>query len=127
MRILRNLDFEIREEDQSGFMAMVPTYRTDVTREADVIEEILRIYGYNNIEISEQYRSDYLADFPPIDQYRTRFGLSKMLAAQGFYEIYTNSLTKQDYTASRGLKVLICRSAGLQVGVQNHYALVSRT
>jgi len=100
MRILRNLDFEIREEDQSGFMAMVPTYRTDVTREADVIEEILRIYGYNNIEISEQYRSDFLADFPPIDQYRTRFGLSKMLAAQGFYEIYTNSLTKQDYTAS---------------------------
>lgn len=100
MRILGNLDFEIEEEDQSGFIAMVPTYRTDVTREADVIEEILRIYGYNNIELSEHYGSDYLADFPLVDQDRSRFGLSKMLAAQGFYEIYTNSLTKPDYTAN---------------------------
>ncbi len=100
MRILGNLDFEIEQEDQSGFIAMVPTYRTDVTREADVIEEILRIYGYNNIELSEHYGSDYLADFPLVDQDRSRFGLSKMLAAQGFYEIYTNSLTKPDYTAN---------------------------
>jgi len=100
MRILRNLDFKIEGEDQSGFIAMVPTYRTDVTREADVIEEILRIYGYNNIELSEHYGSDYLADFPPVDHDRSRFGLSKMLAAQGFYEIYTNSLTKPEYTAN---------------------------
>ena len=100
MRILGDLDFEIKEENSAGFIAMVPTYRTDVTREADVIEEILRIYGYNNIELSEHYGSEFLADFPLVDQDRSRFGLSKMLVAQGFYEIYTNSLTKPDYTAS---------------------------
>ncbi len=100
IQILENLDFEIKGKDSSGFTAMVPTYRTDVTREVDVIEEILRIYGYNKIELSEHYGSAYIADFPPIDQDRSRFGLSKMLVAQGFYEIYTNSLTKPDYTAN---------------------------
>ena len=97
IKILEDLDFKIEQKSQDGFMALVPTYRTEVNREADIIEEILRIYGYNNIEVSDHYGSDYLADFPEIDADRTRFGLAKMLAAQGFYEIYTNSLTKPDY------------------------------
>ena len=96
-KILEDLDFEIKNRTSSGFVALAPTYRVDVTREADVIEEILRIYGYNNIEILQHYGSSFLAEFPAIDSDRTRFGLAKMLAAQGFYEIYTNSLTKPDY------------------------------
>jgi len=97
-QILMDLDFDIESDDKSGFVTKVPTYRTDVTREADVIEEMLRIYGYNNIELEENYGTGYLADFPEIDRDRTRFGLAKMLASCGFYEIYTNSLTKPDYT-----------------------------
>ena len=100
LRILDSLDFEIINEDEIGFTVLVPTYRTEVTREADVIEEILRIYGYNNIELSEHYGANYLADFPSVDQDRSRFGLSKMLASLGFFEIYTNSLTKSEYTAN---------------------------
>ena len=96
--ILTNLDFQLKDADQKGFVAVVPTYRTEVTREADVIEEILRIYGYNNIELLPHYGSKYLAEFPSQDTDKARFGLSKMLAAQGFWEIYTNSLTKPLYT-----------------------------
>ncbi len=98
-KILGDLDFELRNKTEEGFLALTPTYRTDVTREADVIEEILRIYGYNNIELEPHYGSSYLADFPAIDRDRSRFGLAKSLAAQGFYEIYTNSLTKPEYAA----------------------------
>ena len=97
-KILEALDFQIKDQTDHEFVALAPTYRVDVTREADVIEEILRIYGYNNIEVLQHYGSSFLAEFPAIDQDRTRFGLAKMLAAQGFYEIYTNSLTKPDYT-----------------------------
>jgi phenylalanyl-tRNA synthetase beta chain len=50
--ILLSLDFRILAGDRNGYDLLVPQYRVDVTREADVIEEILRIYGYNNIEIS---------------------------------------------------------------------------
>ena len=96
--ILQNLDIEIIQEDEQGFKSRIPSYRTEVTREADVIEEILRIYGYNNIELSEHYGSSYLAEFPKVDVDNTRFGLAKMLAAQGFFEIYTNTLTKPQYT-----------------------------
>ena len=97
-KILEDLDFEVRHKTEEGFLALAPTYRVDVTREADVIEEILRIYGFNNIEILQHYGSSFMAEFPAIDHDRTRFGLAKMLAAQGFFEIYTNSLTKPDYT-----------------------------
>ncbi len=97
-KILEDLDFQIEDKTSEGFKALAPTYRVDVTREADVIEEILRIYGFNNIEVLQHYGSSYMAEFPAIDQDRTRFGLAKMLAADGFYEIYTNSLTKSDYT-----------------------------
>jgi len=97
-RILKDLDFGISDETSEGFLVLAPTYRTEVTREADVIEEILRIYGYNNIELAEHYGASYLAEFPAVDPDRTRFGLAKILAALGFYEIYTNSLTRPGYT-----------------------------
>jgi phenylalanyl-tRNA synthetase beta chain len=97
-KILEDLDFEVKHKSEEGFTALAPTYRVDVTREADVIEEILRIYGFNNIEILQHFGSSFMAEFPAIDHDRTRFGLAKMLAAQGFFEIYTNSLTKPDYT-----------------------------
>ncbi|MGI9543440.1 MAG: phenylalanine--tRNA ligase subunit beta [Cyclobacteriaceae bacterium] len=96
-KILNLLDIEVKDESPDGFIAIVPPYRVDVKREADVIEEILRIYGYNNITLDPSLHSDYLAEFPQNDSNRSRFGLGKLLASVGFSEIYTNSLTKPGY------------------------------
>ena len=96
-KILNLLDIEVKDETSDGFIAIVPPYRVDVKREADIIEEILRIYGYNNITLDPSLHSDYLAEFPQNDTNRARFGLGKLLASMGFSEIYTNSLTKPGY------------------------------
>ena len=96
--ILENLDIKIESLDHEGFLALVPPYRVDVKREADVIEEILRIYGFNNVELSDNFGTDYLSEFPVIDREKVQFRTSEMLAAHGFNEIITNSLTKPGYS-----------------------------
>src|SRR5690606_27473704 len=70
----------------------VPPYRVDVTREADIVEEILRIYGFDNVEVSEHLRSDYLSDFPVREEESLRVRLSEALAAAGFHEIQCLSI-----------------------------------
>jgi len=97
--ILKNLDIQVKEDNEQEFIALVPPYRVDVTREADVIEEILRIYGYDNIELRDTISSDYLADFPEIDPESAQLKASNLLIDNGFYEISTNSLTKPAYSA----------------------------
>lgn len=97
-RILNNLDIEIKEASDHGFLAIVPPYRVDVTREADVVEEILRIYGYDNIELKETISSDYLADFPDINPETNQLKAANLLVDNGYFEISTNSLTKPGYT-----------------------------
>ncbi len=92
--ILESLDISMEEKSEDGFVAIVPPYRVDVSREADVIEEILRIYGFNNVEIPDHYGADFLSDFPVIDKERMQFRTSEMLCSMGFNEIMTNSLTK---------------------------------
>lgn len=101
--ILNDLDIAISNESDEGFKATVPPYRVDVTREADLIEEILRIYGYNNIELEENYGSDYLAAFPTPDKDKIQSKTTDYLAAQGFNEIISNSLTNPDYISKTGL------------------------
>ncbi len=95
--ILKSLDIEVKDINPEGFTATVPPYRVDVQREADVIEEILRIYGYDNIEIADHLNADFLAQFPKIDPNKIRLQLSEMLSGEGFREIITNSLTKPAY------------------------------
>ena len=95
--ILTALDIQIQAENEDGFTAIVPPYRVDVTREVDVIEEILRIYGFNNIELSENLGTDFLSSFPAKDRDNLQLKLSQILAANGFNEIITNSLTKPAY------------------------------
>ena len=95
--ILKNLDIEVKDKTETGFTAIVPPYRVDVTREADVVEEILRIYGYDNIEMKETISSDYLADFPQNDPETTQLKASNLLVDNGYFEISTNSLTKPGY------------------------------
>lgn len=96
--ILEKLDIEIKDKTKEGFKALAPSYRVDVTREADLIEEILRIYGYDQIEIKPRIKSDFLAEFPLIDPIGIQLQLSQLLAANGFNEIITNSLTKPAYS-----------------------------
>ncbi len=95
--ILTQLDIRVLEESGEKLTVFVPPYRVDVRREADVIEEILRIYGYNNVEVAEHLNSDFLASFPKIDPNYIQRTISEMLAANGFMEIITNSLTKPVY------------------------------
>src|SRR5258708_4858151 len=95
--ILESLEIKISNKTESGFMASVPPYRVDVVQEADVVEEILRIYGFNNVELSDKASTDYIASFPEKDMTKFKKSLGAMLAANGFYEILTNSLTNIAY------------------------------
>ncbi|REA59464.1 phenylalanine--tRNA ligase subunit beta [Dyadobacter luteus] len=101
-QILTGLDIKLEEKTDAGFVAIVPPYRVDVQREADVIEEILRIYGFGQVELSESLSSDYLSDFPVNDPEKLKMRVSELLAANGFYEMINNSLTKPDYAALLG-------------------------
>lgn len=96
-RILTSLDIQIQNETPEGFLASVAPYRVDVTREADVIEEILRIYGFDNIELSENLATDFLSGFPIVDPDRQKLRIANLLAANGFNETMANSLTKPVY------------------------------
>ncbi len=101
--ILESLDISIVTKQESDFTVSVPPYRVDVTQEADVAEEILRIYGFNNIELSEIARTDYLAEFPEKDINKFKRTLGGMLVGNGFYEILTNSLTNAAYQQKHNL------------------------
>ena len=94
--ILESLDIKIVSEDEEKLSLEVPTYRVDVQREADVIEEVLRIYGYNNVEISEHVNSSLSYSQKP-DKEKIQNTISDILSANGFNEIMCNSLTKSDY------------------------------
>ncbi len=96
-KILNSLEIELEDTTEEGFTAIVPAYRVDVYREADVIEEILRIYGFNQIELPEYVSSDFLAQFPANDPDKTQQVVAGTMVANGFYEIITNSLTKPGY------------------------------
>ena len=95
-RIITSLDMKIESITESNIGISIPPYRSDVTREADIVEEILRIYGYNNIESSTKINRSLI----PHDQLsRNDFEnkISNHLVSLGFYEIITNSLTSPKY------------------------------
>lgn len=94
--ILVSLDFSILSEDNEGYELLAPLYRVDVTREADVIEEILRIYGYNNISISDTLQTSLSFSNKP-DNEKLVDLISEYLTGCGFTEIMNNSLTKAAY------------------------------
>ncbi len=101
--ILKRLDIEVIDQKEESYTVSVPPYRVDVVQEADIVEEILRIYGLNNIELSSTAKTDYLAEFPVknIDRYKRSIG--ELLVSNGFYEIWTNSLTNYAYQQKHGL------------------------
>jgi len=95
-KILSSLDIQILSENSESLFLEIPTYRVDVTREVDVIEEVLRIYGYNNVEISEHVNSSLSYSNHP-NKEKIQNTISDLLTFNGFNEIMCNSLTKADY------------------------------
>ena len=94
--ILASLEIKIISETEGGLGLTIPSYRVDVQREADLIEEILRVYGYNNIEFSHKLNTSIsFSDFKGV---RIENTIANQLNAQGFHEIMSNSLTKSAYT-----------------------------
>ncbi|MCX4334432.1 MAG: phenylalanine--tRNA ligase subunit beta [Bacteroidales bacterium] len=97
--ILTYLSYEFIEKTDNGAKVAVPSYMIDVYRECDVVEEILRIYGYNNIELPSGVRMSINATSKPEPEL-VRNTISDFLASNGFVETMNNSLTKSEYYAS---------------------------
>jgi phenylalanyl-tRNA synthetase beta chain len=96
MTILDSLDVEVRGREGEVLHVAVPPYRVDVQREADLVEDVLRVYGYNNIEISDHVNST-LSYAPKPNKSRLQNMASDYLSANGYTEIMSNSLTKASY------------------------------
>lgn len=94
--ILASLEIKINSETESGLGLTIPSYRTDVQREADIIEEILRVYGYNNIEFSHKLNTSI--SFDSNTDTKIENVIANHLSALGFNETMANSLTKASYT-----------------------------
>lgn len=94
--ILAALDYEFVSREGSTAVVKAPSYMVDVTRECDVVEEILRIYGYDNIALPKHMKMSVSAT-PKPDPEAVRNSISNFLAANGFVETMNNSLTKGDY------------------------------
>lgn len=93
--ILTQLDIQIKEESAEGYTLVVPQYRVDVKQPADIVEEIIRIYGLDHIELPETTATDYLAEHPEYDINKFENAIRQVLIGNGFYEVITNSLTSQ--------------------------------
>lgn len=98
--ILQALEIQIKSFDNGVWKLAVPPYRVDVQRDVDVIEDILRIYGYNNVELSDKLHSNLSFTKKP-ESHKVQKLISEQLTAQGFNEILNNSLTKTAYYQDR--------------------------
>ena len=119
--ILEALEMKIVERNDEGYLLYVPAYRVDVQRDVDVIEDILRIYGYNNVEIGEKLMSTLSYSSKP-DSHKLQNLIAEQLTAQGFNEILNNSLTKggyytdlTSYPAANSVKIINALSSDLNV------------
>ncbi|TVP51218.1 MAG: phenylalanine--tRNA ligase subunit beta [Mongoliibacter sp.] len=127
---LENLDIRFIGETEKNITVSVKPYRVDVTREADVIEEILRIHGFDNVPLSENLNSDYLAEHPAKDFNKLQYKLSEVLSGLGYFEIITNSLTKPVYSEKSGFlnpenNVEILNKLSEELGVMRQTMLFS--
>jgi phenylalanyl-tRNA synthetase beta chain len=113
--ILKNLDILISEETETSFKVSVPPYRVDVTQEADITEEILRIYGFNSIPLSDTVGAGFLAEFPEKDPDQIKRILGEVLTGAGYSEILTNSLSGENFNSSNNFVL----EAGEQITILN--------
>lgn len=95
-QILASLEIKVNSVTDAGLGLIIPAYRVDVQREIDVIEEILRVYGYNNITTSKKLNAS-VANAPRTEDYKVQNTVASQLNAQGFHEMMANSLTTATY------------------------------
>jgi phenylalanyl-tRNA synthetase beta chain len=122
--IIKALDITIVNETAEGLSLKVPPYRVDVTRDVDVIEEILRIYGYNNIHIPTQIRASLNNSARP-EKDTVQNTLSDLLTANGFNEIMSNSLTRSAYSDNPDAAVKILNPLSSDLDVMRQSMLYS--
>lgn len=95
--ILASLEIKVNNVTETGMGLTIPSYRVDVQREADVIEEILRVYGYNNIKTADKIHAS-IANSSKFEDYKIQNIIANQLTAQGFFETMANSLTSPNYS-----------------------------
>jgi phenylalanyl-tRNA synthetase beta chain len=104
-RILTSLDIKVNNVTETGLGLTVPAFRNDVKREADIIEEILRVYGYNNIKTTEKLNAS-ISNTSRFEDHKIQNIIGNQLVSQGHFEILSNSLTTPNYIElSEQLKV----------------------
>ena len=100
--IVTSLEMKVLEEKEEGLLLQVPAYRVDVQRPCDVVEDILRIYGYNNVEIPTQLKSSLTVAGEQDKDHRLQNIVAEQLVGGGFNEILNNSLSKLSYYEQEG-------------------------
>ncbi|WP_299536512.1 phenylalanine--tRNA ligase subunit beta [Ulvibacterium sp.] len=104
--ILASLEIKVKNVTESGLGVVIPSYRVDVQREVDVIEEILRVYGYNNIAFEKKLNAS-IATTSKFEDYKIQNTIGDLLVSQGFFEILTNSLTSPEYERTQETVTLL--------------------
>ena len=121
-KILQGLDIKMTSVTETSLGLEIPTYRTDVRRPADVVEEILRVYGYNNIPTGSKLNSS-VPDFTKQLSNQHEQRIAQQLVAQGFYELYNNSLTTPKHGQNSDEMVEILNSLSSELSVMRTHLL----
>ena len=121
--ICESLEMKVLSESADGLLIEVPAYRVDVTRPCDVVEDILRIYGYNNVEIPTQLKSSLVINGEEDRKHKLQNLVSEQLVGAGFNEILNNSLTKTAYYGESETVVKIMNPLSSDLGVMRQTLL----
>ena len=121
--ICQSLEMKILKEDAEGLTIQVPAYRVDVQRPCDVVEDILRIYGYNNVEIPTQLKSSLVIKGEEDQKHKLANLVSEQLVGEGFNEILNNSLTKGAYYGENETLVRIMNPLSTDLNVMRQTLL----
>lgn len=123
-QILELLDIEITSADESGLKLRVPPYRADVNREADIIEEVLRIYGFNAIPVPTKINASIQAD-SSISEDAVYERVANYLTGNGFYEIMVNSISKSTYSPNPDQEVRLLNNLNVELTTMRQSMLQS--
>ncbi|MBQ8097500.1 MAG: phenylalanine--tRNA ligase subunit beta [Prevotella sp.] len=121
--ICESLEMKVLEETADGLKLEVPAYRVDVQRPCDVVEDILRIYGYNNVEIPTQLKSSLVIKGDEDRKHKLQNLVSEQLVGEGFNEILNNSLSKSAYYGDKPDVVRIVNPLSQDLGVMRQTLL----
>ncbi|MBQ8158923.1 MAG: phenylalanine--tRNA ligase subunit beta [Prevotella sp.] len=121
--ICETLEMKVLNETAEGLKLEIPAYRVDVTRPCDVVEDILRIYGYNNVEIPTQLKSSLVIKADEDRKHKLQNLVSEQLVGAGFNEILNNSLTKTSYYEGKEGVVKIMNPLSSDLGVMRQTLL----